>query len=105
MSHRLICNTVTVTAARGKTIRTMQDFNEGYDTGFNACMMELRQLIWPERGSFDTVVQYLESYAQRKGCGLPLPTFFLSPSAFRKGFSAYYNFFVKFYTFDKNKSF
>ncbi len=62
LNNRRIRNTLTVTAAHGKTIRTMQVFKEGYDAGYNACMLELQKLIGPEHGSFDTVVQYLESY-------------------------------------------
>ncbi len=68
-----IRNTVTVTAADGRTMRTMhvfqEGYKEGYDAAYNACVLALRQLTGPERGSIDTVVRHLECYVQQKDRG------------------------------------
>ncbi len=73
MNHWRTRNTMSVTTACGRTMRTTHAFKdrykEGYDAGYNACVLELRQLIGPEHGSFDAVLRQLKSNVQQTDIG------------------------------------
>ncbi len=76
MSHWRISGSMTVMTPHVRTLRTAHEFKEIYkeafDAGYNACILELRQIIGPERGSIDTVFQHLESCVQQKNRGSAL---------------------------------
>ncbi len=72
MNNTYIRDTTGMSTTHGKPEITMHQGNlcltskEIYDDGYNACMMEIQQLVGPAGGSMDAVVQHVESYVQQR---------------------------------------